>query len=77
VIVLVTAVQKPIETSVLDIVRPGMMQNTAVPVDSVLLLFCVVIPVYVILVVIQGRLALQAGATVCPWQMKAHIRICH
>jgi hypothetical protein len=77
VIVLLTAVQKQTETSVLDIVRPGMMQNTAVPVDIALLLFCAVIPICVILIVIQGRLALQAGATVRPWQIKAHMRICH
>jgi hypothetical protein len=67
VIVFVTAVQKQIETSVLDIVRPVMMKNTAVPVDTVMLIFRAVIPVYIILVVIQCRLALQAGATVLPW----------
>ena len=72
----VTAVQKQIETSVLDIVRPVMMGNTAVPVVTAMLLFCAVIPIYVILVVIQGCLALQAGATVRPWKMKAHMRIC-
>jgi hypothetical protein len=49
-----------------------MMENTAVPVDTAMLLVCAVIPVYVILVVIQGCLALQAGATVRPWKMKAH-----
>jgi hypothetical protein len=76
VIVFVRAVQKQIETSVLDSVRPVMMENTAVPVDTTMLLFCAVIPVYVILVVIQGCLALQAGATVRPWRMKAHMTIC-
>ena len=75
-LVFVKAVQKQIETSVLDIVRPVMMENTAVPVDTGMLFFCVVIPVYVILVIIQGCLALQAGATVRPWKMKAHMRIC-
>jgi hypothetical protein len=52
-----------------------MMENAAVPVDTAMLLFCAVIPVYVILVVIQGCLALQAGATVRPWKKKAHVRI--
>lgn len=75
-IVFVTAVQKQIETSVLDSVRPVMMENTVVPVDTAMLLFCVVIPVYIILVVIQGCLALQAGATVRPWKMKARKFIC-
>jgi len=39
VLVFVTAVQKQIETSVLNIVRPVMMENTAVPVDTAMLFF--------------------------------------
>ena len=75
-LVFVTAVQKQIETSVLDIIRPVMMENTALPVDISMLFFCAVIPVYIILVIIQGCLALQAGASVRPWKMKTHMRIC-
>jgi hypothetical protein len=73
VIVFVTAVQKQIKISVLDSVRQVMLANAAVPVDTAMLLFCAVIPVSVILVVIQGCLALQAGTTVRPWKMKAHM----
>jgi hypothetical protein len=68
-VVLVTAVKK-------DGSRQEMTKGIAVPVDTAMLLVCAVIPVYVVLVVIQCRLALQARTTVRPWQMKAHMRIC-
>jgi hypothetical protein len=45
------------------------MMYAAIPVGT-LMLICAVIPVCIVLVVIQCRLALQAGTTVCFCQAK-------
>jgi hypothetical protein len=55
---------------------PMTTKRTAVPVGTLMLLICAVVPVCVILVVIQRRLALQTGSAVRACKRKACMRIC-